>query len=73
MKAKKAAVWAGAVPLYEGRGAKVREEAMKLKTKTAKAVGMVGFLGAYKVFCTAFDPTGAFLLALIALAAVRHI
>ncbi|MDP3230703.1 MAG: hypothetical protein Q8N13_22400 [Acidovorax sp.] len=46
---------------------------MKLKTKTAKTVGMVGFVGAFKVFCTVFEPTGAFLLTLIALAAVRHL
>lgn len=46
---------------------------MKSKTKTAKIVGMFGFVGAFKVFCISFDPTFAFLLALVALAAVRHI
>lgn len=46
---------------------------MKSKSKAAKTVGMVSFIGAFKVLCISFDPTLAFLLSLVALAAIRHI
>lgn len=46
---------------------------MEMVGQVCVEINMFGFVGAFKVFCISFDPTFAFLLALVALAAVRHI